>query len=142
MTPALAVQGVAVPVSKPGLPSFWPGLVQPPPVLLIVQEKLAEPVAAAASFAVAVVEYVPAVVGVPEIRPVEALMLNPAGRPVAVQVYGAVPPLADICRLLAVPTVPDCEPGLVTVTPPVPWVTMACEMAQLLVSLDQEACSA
>jgi len=38
---------------------------------------------------------VPAAVGVPEMAPVE-LMLRPAGRPVAVQVYGAVPPLATI----------------------------------------------
>ena len=36
---------------------------------------------------------VPAAVGVPEIAPVE-LMLRPAGSPVAVQVYGAVPPPA------------------------------------------------
>ncbi len=37
---------------------------------------------------------VPAVVGVPLIAPVDASMVNPAGRPVADQVYGVVPPLA------------------------------------------------
>ena len=36
---------------------------------------------------------VPAAVGVPEMAP-EELMLRPAGRPVADQVYGAVPPPA------------------------------------------------
>jgi hypothetical protein len=36
---------------------------------------------------------VPAAVGVPDIAP-EELMLRPAGSPVAVQVYGAVPPPA------------------------------------------------
>ncbi len=35
----------------------------------------------------------PAAVGVPEIRP-EVLMTVPGGRPVAVNVYGAVPPCA------------------------------------------------
>ena len=38
---------------------------------------------------------VPSAVGVPEIAP-EELMLRPAGRPVADQVYGAVPPLTLI----------------------------------------------
>lgn len=42
------------------------------------------------------------------------LIASPVGSPVAVQVYGAVPPLADNCRLAAVPTLPVCEPGLVT----------------------------
>src|ERR1700759_5662904 len=44
----------------------------------------------------------------------------PGGRPVAVQVYGAVPPDAlSVNGLIAVPTVPVLLPGLVTVTPPV-----------------------
>jgi hypothetical protein len=37
---------------------------------------------------------VPAVVGFPVIAPVDALIPNPAGRPVAVQVIGGVPPVA------------------------------------------------
>ncbi len=49
--------------------------------------------------------------------------------------------VAVICRLAAVPTVPDWLPGFVTVTV-LPWVRMACEIAQELVSLDQLACSA
>ena len=49
----------------------------------IVHEKVALPDALVLSFAVTVVEYVPAVVGVPEIRPVDALIDSPAGRPVA-----------------------------------------------------------
>ena len=35
-----------------------------------------------------------AVKGVPLITPVEALMASPAGRPVAAQLYGAIPPVA------------------------------------------------
>jgi hypothetical protein len=38
---------------------------------------------------------VPEAVGVPEMAP-EELMLRPAGNPVAVQVYGAVPPPATM----------------------------------------------
>ena len=38
---------------------------------------------------------VPEAVGVPEIAP-EELIVRPAGRPVAVQVYGAVPPPATM----------------------------------------------
>src|SRR4051794_6164287 len=85
----------------------------------MVQLKLAEPVALAVSLAVTVELNVPAADGVPEIRPVEELIDRPVGSPVADQVYGAVPPEADICRLLAVPTVPVWLPGLLTVTPPV-----------------------
>jgi hypothetical protein len=39
----------------------------------------------------------PAAVGVPLIKPVEALMLVPAGKPVADQVYGETPPDPVIC---------------------------------------------
>ena len=70
--------------------------------------------------AVTVTLYVPAVVGVPETVPVDEPIDTPAGRPVADQVYGAVPPDADsVNEVIAVPTVPDLLPGLVTVTPPV-----------------------
>jgi hypothetical protein len=50
----------------------------------------------AASVTFTVNETVPAVVGVPEITPVDATRLNPAGNVPAltVQVYGVVPPLA------------------------------------------------
>ena len=51
--------------------------------MLIVQVKLADPDAPVVSLAVTVVLAVAAVVGVPVIRPVEELMLSPAGRPVA-----------------------------------------------------------
>ena len=54
----------------------------------------------AASVTCAVNDMVPDVVGVPEITPVDATRLNPAGSVPALtlQLYGAVPPLA--CRLL------------------------------------------
>jgi hypothetical protein len=49
-----------------------------------------------------------AVVGVPVIVPVPALMLKPAGSPVADQVYGAVPPVADtVVDVYGVPAVPE-----------------------------------
>src|SRR4051812_40176222 len=103
-------------------------------------------VADAASWAVTVTLDVPAVVGVPEMTPLDALSDRPAGSPVAVQVYGAVPPEALSVNDTAVPTVPDWLPGLVTDNAPVPPVTMACEIshrpAPELLSLDQVPCSA
>src|SRR5258705_8914898 len=77
--------------------------------------------------------------------PVEALIDRPAGTPVAVHVYGAVPPDAVSVRLVAVPTVPVRLPGLVAVAVVPPPVRMACESshwpAPPLVSLDQVPCS-
>ena len=35
MTPAVAVQGAALPVSKPGLPSRWPEHPPPPPMVKV-----------------------------------------------------------------------------------------------------------
>src|SRR4051812_44577250 len=52
-------------------------------------------------------------IGAPLMTPVDASMVSPSGRPVADHVNGAVPPLADIVRLAASPTVPDCGPGSV-----------------------------
>jgi hypothetical protein len=49
----------------------------------IVQAKLADPEAPVPSVAVTVTLYVPAVVGVPEIRPVDELIDRPGGRPLA-----------------------------------------------------------
>ena len=48
ITPAVEVHGGAEPVSKPGLPSSWVWLVQPP-LALIVQVKEALPVARTAA---------------------------------------------------------------------------------------------
>ena len=48
-----------------------------------VQLNEAVPLAPVVSLAVTVTDDVPAVVGVPEISPVEALIDSPAGRPVA-----------------------------------------------------------
>ena len=69
------------------------------------------------SVAVTVTLEVPAVVGVPEIRP-EELIDRPAGSPLAVKVsvWPDAESVAPICRLTAVPTVPVWLPGLVTVT--------------------------
>ena len=53
------------------------------PAGLIVQLNEADPDAPVPSVAVTVTEDVPAVVGVPLIRPVEELIDRPAGRPLA-----------------------------------------------------------
>src|SRR5438105_6065693 len=55
----------------------------PPPLEPIVQVKAADPDAPVPSRAVTVTLYVPAVVGVPEIRPVAELTDRPGGRPAA-----------------------------------------------------------
>src|SRR4051794_6579946 len=49
-------------------------------------------------------------------RPVEALIARPAGRPVADHVIAPAGALAVICSDSAVPTLPDWLPGLLTVT--------------------------
>ena len=54
--------------------------------------KVAEPLPPA-FVAVIATELVPAVVGVPEIRPVEVLTLSPAGNPVALNEVGELVPV-------------------------------------------------
>src|SRR3984957_14285900 len=63
----------------------WPLGVPPPPELaaFTVQLNEAVPLAPVVSVAVTVTDEVPAVVGVPEISPVEELIDSPAGRPLA-----------------------------------------------------------
>ncbi len=78
-TEELAVQGVAVPVSKPGLPSSC----VPPSEELTAQLNEADPATPAVSVAVTVTVLDPAVAGVPEMSPDAALMESPAGRPAA-----------------------------------------------------------
>src|SRR5579859_1371784 len=115
----------------PTVPVWLPGLdtVTVLPLCgLIVHVKLALPWAPVVSVAVTVTLLLPAVVGVPEIRPLLELMDRPAGRPLALQVkvWPDCESVALICRLTAVPTVPVWLPGLdtVTVLPP-GLVTMA-----------------
>ena len=67
------------------------------------------------SVAVAFTVAAPADVGVPLMTPA-ALIVRPAGRAVAVQVYGAVPPLAARVALYDVPTTPRDNADVVTVT--------------------------
>jgi hypothetical protein len=75
------------------------------------------PVLFAASVTCTVNDTVPAVVGVPEISPVDAARLNPAGNVPALtlQLYGVVPPLACSVPEYAVPTVPPVSDVVVTV---------------------------
>ena len=74
------------------------------------------PVLFAASFTCTVNDTVPAVVGVPEITPVDATRLNPAGNVPAftLQLYGVVPPLACSAVEYAVPAVPPGSDVVVT----------------------------
>ena len=70
----------------PTVPVWLPGLVTVtvlPVAALMVQVKDADPEAPVVSFAVTVTLFEPAVVGVPEIRPVAELIDRPAGRPAA-----------------------------------------------------------
>ena len=75
------------------------------------------PVLFAASFTCIVNDAVPAVVGVPEMTPVDATRLSPAGSVPAltVQLYGAVPPLACSVAEYAVPVIPLGKDVVVTV---------------------------
>src|SRR3984957_11745687 len=95
-----------------------PEPVPVPPPEFTVQLNEAVPLAPVVSLAVTVTDDVPAVVGVPEIRPVEALIESPAGRPVArgVSVWPEAESVAPTWRLAAVPTVDVRLPGLPTVT--------------------------
>src|SRR5581483_444668 len=99
--------------------------VHPVAWLFTVQPNEALPDAPVPSVTVTTTEDVPAVVGVPEINPDEALIDSPAGNPVAlyVSVWPDAESVAETCRLAAVPTVEVWLPGFVTVTvlpPPLP----------------------
>ena len=71
----------------------------------IVTAKLFDALTPAASLTLTTMVAAPGAVGVPEIVPA-ADMLRPAGSPLALKVYGAVPPDAAKPALYAVPTVP------------------------------------
>src|ERR1700722_12079458 len=113
VSPAWHTHGLRLPVSNPPLASeLGGGAVDP-----IVQAKLAEPVAPVVSLAVTVTLDVPAVVGVPVIRP-EELIDRPAGSPLAekASVWPEAESVPWTCGLAAVPAVPVWLPGLATVT--------------------------
>ena len=59
------------------------------------------------SVAVRVAVAVPVAVGVPEMTPVESAIESPAGKPVAVHEYDAVPPVAVAVAEYAVPANPS-----------------------------------
>src|SRR5205807_699439 len=82
ITPAVAVHGAGEPVSNPGLPSSC-FVAQPPDEDDTTQVNDVLPDAPVLSFAVTVTDEVPAVVGLPLIRPLELLIESPAGRLVA-----------------------------------------------------------
>jgi hypothetical protein len=86
--------------------------------LVTDQVNVVDAVSASESVAVTVTELVPAVIGVPEMTPVDELIERPAGRPVAPNVTGlasAVSWGATIVRPpMAEPETLDWVPGLVT----------------------------
>ncbi|MPM53837.1 hypothetical protein SDC9_100607 [bioreactor metagenome] len=51
------------------------------------------------SFTVTVTEYEPGIAGVPLITPVSLAIESPFGSPVALHVYGVVPPAAESAKL-------------------------------------------
>ena len=58
------------------------------------------------SVTVTVTENVPDAVGVPDMTPLAALIVKPAGNPVADHAYGVVPPMAERVLLYATFFVP------------------------------------
>lgn len=70
------------------------------------------------SVAVIAAVVVPAVVGLPVIAPVKELIPNPAGRLLAFQVTGFVPPAAVTVAVYAVPTRPPGSELVVMVSGP------------------------
>ncbi|GAA5200556.1 hypothetical protein GCM10023322_78650 [Rugosimonospora acidiphila] len=92
-------------------------VVPPPPDELTTQLNDAEPAAPVPSVAVTTTVDVPAVFGVPVIRPL-VLMDSPFGRPVAEKcsVWPEAESLALICSDTEVPAVVVRVPGLATVT--------------------------
>jgi hypothetical protein len=96
---------------------WLPGLVTTT-VFETFHVKVVEADSAWLSVAVTVTDELPAVVGVPVMAPVEALMASPEGRPVAEKLT-VLPPVvswgAEMVRVgMADPDVFDCVPGLVT----------------------------
>ena len=91
-----------------------------PTTLVMVHENEVVPLNPALSLARTVTDEEPAVVGVPETTPVEALMDRPAGRPVADHdEMVAADDESDALRAsaaMALPETDDREPGLVMVT--------------------------
>lgn len=69
------------------------------------------------SVTVIVTLLVPGVLGMPDITPEFALIVNPAGNPVADQEYGCVPPAASTIAAYAVPEIAFGKDGVVIESP-------------------------
>ena len=113
-----AAAGVRVEIADPVALDWVPGLVtETAPVAVQVNE--IEPANEAPSVAVMVAAHAHAVVGDPVMDPVEGLIANPTGRPVADQVsvapdWESAPVLVSV--EMAEPVTLDWAPGLVTTT--------------------------
>ena len=110
--------GVTVVTAEP-VTVFWVEMAATDTELEIVQANVAEPVNAELSVAVTVTELAHAVVGVPVMAPVVALMDSPTGRPTALQVSVAtelvsVPVVGSVA--IADPDIFDCAAMAATVT--------------------------
>lgn len=75
------------------------------------------------SFTLIAAVAVPMELGVPVIVPVEPLIVSPLGRPLALYVYGGVPPEVVTGLLYAVPTIPPGREVVVIVRAP-GWAVM------------------
>jgi hypothetical protein len=69
------------------------------------------------SVTVMVTLLVPAAVGMPDMTPVPALMVKPAGSPLAAQEYGCVPPAASASAAYDVPVIPIGNDAVVIESP-------------------------
>ena len=95
------------------------GVVVMATVLVTFQVKVAEPEKPELSVTSTVTEQAHAVVGVPVMAPVEALMARPTGKPVAPKVLVAPDEVSDAETVSVVMAVPEVEfwvAGAVTVT--------------------------
>src|SRR5580658_469796 len=81
--PAVTVTWAWNPPDQPSTIAYLAVQPLPPPLEPMAQVKVADPDAPVPSRAVTVAVYVPAVVGVPEISPVEELTERPGGSPEA-----------------------------------------------------------
>jgi hypothetical protein len=101
------------------------------------------PVLFAASVTCTVNDTVPAVVGVPEITPVDAARPNPAGSVpvVTLQLYGVVPPLACSVVEYAVPAVPPANDDVVTVGGCAAAATSILRFAAAVAAGEPESCT-
>ena len=120
--PSTVAVGVSGVMAVPEVEVWSPGLVTVTTSWTVQLNEVLVPLKASESVAVTVTEYVPPVVGVPEMIPEETPMARPGGAPFSEKLVMVAPPPAPdvvagtVIGVMAVPTVEDWSPGAVTVT--------------------------